>query len=164
MVKENNRDDGDVKLFPKIIGIASLLKNEPSTSHCSENLPSLRSSLLHIPRSLIFWKLFKNIWLQRKRKKDMEEKKKMEKKEHLEKKNIFFCRGIEKQRRKIFRPQRRRRTETEKEENLLEKENVTMCDRHTDIVKKELELWTQILQKIAPFVFSMVQYFLISWL
>ena len=26
MVKENNRDDGDVKLFPKIIGIASLLK------------------------------------------------------------------------------------------------------------------------------------------
>ena len=98
-------------------------------------------SLLHIPRSLIFWKLFKNIWLQRKRKKDMEEKKKMEKKEHLEKKNIFFCRGIEKQRRKIFRPQRRRRTETEKEDNLLEKENVTMCDRRTDIVKIELELW-----------------------
>ena len=31
MVKENNHDDGDVKLF-QIIGIASLLKNEPSTS------------------------------------------------------------------------------------------------------------------------------------
>ena len=46
MVKENNRDDGNVKLFPKIIGIASLLKNEPSTSHRSENWPSLRSSEL----------------------------------------------------------------------------------------------------------------------
>ena len=43
MVKENNRGDGDVKLFPKIIGIASLLKNEPSTSHRSENWPSPRS-------------------------------------------------------------------------------------------------------------------------
>ena len=37
MVKENNRDDGDVKLFPKIVDIASLLKKEPSTSHRSEN-------------------------------------------------------------------------------------------------------------------------------
>ena len=37
MVKENNRDDGDVKLFPKIIGIALLLKNEPWTLHHSEN-------------------------------------------------------------------------------------------------------------------------------
>ena len=37
LVKENNRDDGDVKLFQKVIGIASLLKNEPSTSHRSEN-------------------------------------------------------------------------------------------------------------------------------
>ena len=37
MVKENNRDDGDVKLFQKIIGIALLLKNETSTSHRSEN-------------------------------------------------------------------------------------------------------------------------------
>ena len=37
MVKENNRDNGDVKLFPKIIGIASLLKNEPLTAHRSEN-------------------------------------------------------------------------------------------------------------------------------
>ena len=37
MVKENNCEDGDVKLFPKIIGIVSLLKNEPSTSHRSEN-------------------------------------------------------------------------------------------------------------------------------
>ena len=45
MVKENNRDDGDVKLFPKINGITSLLKNEPSTSHRSENWPSLRSIL-----------------------------------------------------------------------------------------------------------------------
>ena len=44
MVKENNRDNGDVKLFPKIIGIALLLKNEPSTSHRSENWPSPRSS------------------------------------------------------------------------------------------------------------------------
>ena len=43
MVKENNRDDGDVKLFHKIIGITSLLKNESSTSHRSENWPSLRS-------------------------------------------------------------------------------------------------------------------------
>ena len=43
MVKENNCDDGDVKLFPKIIGTASLLKNEPSTSHRSENWPSPRS-------------------------------------------------------------------------------------------------------------------------
>ena len=92
-------------------------------------------SLLHIPRSLIFWKLFENIWLQRKRKKEKEEKK------EREKRNIFFRGGIEKQRRKIFRPQRRRRTETEKEDNLLEKENVTMCDRRTDIVKIELELW-----------------------
>ena len=81
--------------------------------------------------------------MQRKRKKEMEEKKK----KHLEKKNIFFCGGIERQRGKIFGQQRRRRTETEKEENLLEKENVTICDRHTDIVKKELELWTQISQK-----------------
>ena len=110
-------------------------------------------SLLHIPRSLIFWKLFENIWLQRKRKKEMEEKKKREKKKHLEKKNIFFCGGIEKQRRKIFGPQRRRRTETEKEENLLEKENVTICDTHTDIVKKELELWTQISQKNSSICF-----------
>ena len=38
MVKENNRDDGDVKLFPKIIGITSLLKNEPSISHRSDAL------------------------------------------------------------------------------------------------------------------------------
>ena len=45
MVKENNRDNGDVKLFPKIIGIASLLKKEPSTLHRSENWPSPRSSL-----------------------------------------------------------------------------------------------------------------------
>ena len=37
MVKENNRDGGDVKLFQKIIGIALLLKNELSTSHHSEN-------------------------------------------------------------------------------------------------------------------------------
>ena len=37
MVKENNRDDGDVKLFQKIIGIALLLKNEPLTLHRSEN-------------------------------------------------------------------------------------------------------------------------------
>ena len=44
MVKENNRDDGDLKLSPKIIGIASLLKNEPSTSHRSENWPSPRSN------------------------------------------------------------------------------------------------------------------------
>ena len=36
---------------------------------------------------------------------------------------------------------------TEKEENLMEKENVTICNRHTDIVKKELESWTQISQK-----------------
>ena len=43
MVKENNRNGGDVKLFPKIISIASLLKNEPSTSHRSENWPSPRS-------------------------------------------------------------------------------------------------------------------------
>ena len=43
MVKENNRDDGNVKLFPKIIGIASLLKNETLTSHRSENWPSPRS-------------------------------------------------------------------------------------------------------------------------
>ena len=49
MVKENNRDDGDVKLFPKIIGIASLLKNEPSTSHRSENWPSLKSNLIYSP-------------------------------------------------------------------------------------------------------------------
>ena len=44
MVKENNCDDGDVKFFPKIIGIALLLKNESSTSHCSENWPSPRSN------------------------------------------------------------------------------------------------------------------------
>ena len=37
MVKENNRNDGDVKLFTKVIGIASLLKNEPSTLHRYEN-------------------------------------------------------------------------------------------------------------------------------
>ena len=37
MVKENNRDNGDVKLFQKIIGIASLLKDETLTSHRSEN-------------------------------------------------------------------------------------------------------------------------------
>ena len=37
MVKENNRYNGDFKLSPKIIGIASLLKNEPSTLHRSEN-------------------------------------------------------------------------------------------------------------------------------
>ena len=37
MVKENNRDNGDVKLFPKIIGIALLLKNEPLTSYRSNN-------------------------------------------------------------------------------------------------------------------------------
>ena len=46
MVKKNNRSDGDVKSFQKIIGIASLLKNEPSTSHRSENWPSLKSMLL----------------------------------------------------------------------------------------------------------------------
>ena len=46
MVKENNRDDGDVKLFPKITGITSLLKNEPSTSHCSENWPCPRSTYI----------------------------------------------------------------------------------------------------------------------
>ena len=46
MVKENKRNDGDVTLSPKIIGIASLLKNEPSTSHRSENWPSLRSVVL----------------------------------------------------------------------------------------------------------------------
>ena len=46
MVKKNNRNDGDVKPFQKIIGIASLLKNEPSTSHRSENWPSLKSMLL----------------------------------------------------------------------------------------------------------------------
>ena len=45
MVKENNCNDGNVKLFPKIIGIASLLKNEPSTLHRSENLASPRSNL-----------------------------------------------------------------------------------------------------------------------
>ena len=33
----NNRNDGDVKDFQKIIGIESLLKNEPSTSPRSEN-------------------------------------------------------------------------------------------------------------------------------
>ena len=44
MVKENNCDDGDVKFFPKIIGIASLLKNEPSTLHRSENWPLPRSN------------------------------------------------------------------------------------------------------------------------
>ena len=103
--------------------------------------------MLYIPRSLIFWKLFENIWLQRKRKKRWRKRRKGRRKKHLEKKNIFFCGGIEKQRRKIFGPKRRRRTETENEENLLEKENVTICDRHTDIVKKELELWTQISQK-----------------
>ena len=43
MVKKNNRNDGDVKPFQKIIGIASLLKNEPSTSHRSENWPLLKS-------------------------------------------------------------------------------------------------------------------------
>ena len=44
MVKKNNRNDGDVKPFQKIIGIASLLKNEPSTSHRFENWPSPRST------------------------------------------------------------------------------------------------------------------------
>ena len=44
MVKKNNRNDGDVKSFQKIIGIASLLKNEPSTSHRSENWPSPKSN------------------------------------------------------------------------------------------------------------------------
>ena len=43
MVKENNCDDGDVELFQKIIGIASLLKRESLTSHRSENWPSSRS-------------------------------------------------------------------------------------------------------------------------
>ena len=51
MVKENNRDDGDVKLFQNIIGIASLLKNEPSTSHRSENWPSPRST-----KEVFFWR------------------------------------------------------------------------------------------------------------
>ena len=37
MVKKNNRNDDDVKPFQKKIGIASLLKNEPLTSHRSEN-------------------------------------------------------------------------------------------------------------------------------
>ena len=59
-------------------------------------------SLLHIPRSLFFWKLFQNIWLQRKRKKEKEEKK------EREKRNIFFRGGIEKQRRKIFGPQEKK--------------------------------------------------------
>ena len=36
-VGANNRNDSDVKPFQKIIGIVSLLKNEPSTSHRSEN-------------------------------------------------------------------------------------------------------------------------------
>ena len=44
MVKKNNRNGGDVKPFQKKIGITSLLKNEPSTSHRSENWPSPRST------------------------------------------------------------------------------------------------------------------------
>ena len=47
MVKKNNRNDGDVKSFQKKNGIASLLKNEPSTSHRSENWPSLKSTQTH---------------------------------------------------------------------------------------------------------------------
>ena len=54
MVKENNHDDGDVKLFLKIIGIASLLKNEPSTLHRSENWPSLWSTRDHDKISHLF--------------------------------------------------------------------------------------------------------------
>ena len=59
MVTENNRDDGDVKLFPKIIGIASLLKNDPSTSHRSENSPSPRSRLVFIALFFVITKRFK---------------------------------------------------------------------------------------------------------
>ena len=59
MVKENNRDNGDVKLFPKIIGNASLLKNEPSTSHRSENWPSPRSRLVFIALVFVITKSLK---------------------------------------------------------------------------------------------------------
>ena len=45
MVGNKNRNDGDVERFQKIIGVTSLLKNEPSTSHRSENWSSLKSTL-----------------------------------------------------------------------------------------------------------------------
>ena len=108
-------------------------------------------SLLYIPRNLIFGNYLKIFGCRGKGKKRRRKEGKGEKTTGEE--NIFFRGGIETRTRKIFvegkylvhrgeEEQRKKRRKTK-----LEKQNVTMRDRQTDIVKKELELWTQISQK-----------------